>query len=145
MKHGSIWLATIAGLAVLAGGWPAGAQAGKELKKVSVTPRRADSGVEMFKAYCAACHGVDGKGHGPAAVALKMPPADLTFLKQENGGKFPATKVHLIIEGNDTIGAHGSREMPLWGPIFRSLDAENAPLTKLRIANVTKYIESLQP
>jgi mono/diheme cytochrome c family protein len=143
MKRRSIWLAAITGLAMLAGEWSASAQSNKEIKKVPVTATRADSGVEMFKAYCASCHGIDGKGAGPAAVALKMPPADLTLLKQNNGGKFPPTKVYLVIEGNDPIGAHGSREMPLWGPIFRSLDADSA-IKKLRIANVTKYIESLQ-
>ena len=137
----AILFATITGLAVIGGAW---SQSGKEIKKVPVTPTRADSGVEMFKQYCASCHGVDAKGHGPAAEALKMEPADLTLLKQKNGGKFPSNKVGRVISGADEITAHGSREMPLWGPIFQSLDANNQPVTKLRIVNVTKYIESIQ-
>jgi len=116
----------------------------KEMKKIPVTSTRADSAVEMFKTYCASCHGVDGKGHGPAAEALKFPPADLTALKQKNGGKFPAGRVTRVIEGADVIPAHGSTDMPTWGPIFHSLDPSNAALTKLRIANLTKYIESMQ-
>jgi len=116
----------------------------KQMKKVPVTPTRADSAVEMFKTYCASCHGVDGKGRGPAAEALKVPPADLTVLKQKNNGKFPAGTVTRIIEGADTIPAHGSTDMPTWGPIFRSLDPGNSALGKLRIANLTKYIESMQ-
>jgi hypothetical protein len=75
---------------------------------------------------------------------LKIPPADLTVLKQKNGGKFPAGKVTRVIEGADGVPAHGSSDMPTWGPIFHSLDPNNAAVTKLRIANLTKYIESLQ-
>jgi mono/diheme cytochrome c family protein len=116
----------------------------KEVKKIPVTPTRADSAVDMFKTYCASCHGVDGKGHGPAAESLKMPPSDLTVLNQKNGGKFPAGKISRVVEGADVIPAHGSSDMPTWGPIFRSLDPNNSALTKLRIANLVKYIESMQ-
>jgi len=144
MKKQAVILATITGLLVLGGGWSAGAQSQKELKRVPISPTRADLGPEMFKMYCAACHGTDGKGHGPAAEVLKVAPANLTLLKQKNGGKYPATKVSQIIEGASEIKAHGSSEMPLWGPIFRSLDPGNIPVTKLRIANLTKYIESIQ-
>jgi hypothetical protein len=72
-----------------------------------------------------------------------MPAADLTMLKQKNGGKFPAAKVSHVLEGADVL-AHGGTDMPLWGPIFRSLDPGNAALAKLRIANVQKYLESIQ-
>lgn len=116
----------------------------KEMKKVPVTPTRPDSAVEMFKTYCASCHGVDGKGHGPAAEALKVPPADLTVLSQKNGGKYPGAKVSRVVEGADVITAHGSSDMPTWGPIFHSLDPGNSSLSKLRIANLVKYIESMQ-
>lgn len=137
-------LFAITGLALLGAGWSAAAQAQKEVKKVPVTPTRADSGVTMFKTYCASCHGMDGKGNGPAADALKMPPANLTLLKQKNGGKFPGGKVSQIIDGENEVRAHGTSEMPLWGPVFRSMDPSNLPVVKLRIANLTKYIESIQ-
>jgi len=137
MKTG-VLLAMMMGLAALL--W----SAEKEVKKIPVTPTRPDSAVEMFKTYCASCHGVDGKGHGPAAEALKVPPADLTVLKQKSGGKFPAGKVTRVVEGADVITAHGSSDMPTWGPIFHSLDPGNAGITKLRITNLVKYIESMQ-
>lgn len=137
-------LFAITGLALLGAGWSAAAQAQKEVKKVPVTPTRADSGVTMFKTYCASCHGMDGKGNGPAADALKMPPANLTLLKQKNGGKFPGGKVSQIIDGENEVRAHGTSDMPLWGPVFRSMDPSNLPVVKLRIANLTKYIESIQ-
>ncbi len=119
-------------------------QSTKEVKKVRVSSTRADSGAEMFRAYCAACHGMDGKGAGPAADALKTPPADLTTLTQKSGGKFPTARVVHIMEGADEIHAHGSSDMPLWGPIFHSLSPGNDSIVKLRISNLSKYIESLQ-
>jgi mono/diheme cytochrome c family protein len=130
--------ATITGFALLAA-----PQATKEIKKIPVSPTKADSGMQMYKTYCASCHGVDGKGHGPAAEALKVAPADLTTLKRSNDGKFPSAKLSHILERGD-VTAHGSSEMPVWGPIFRSLDRSNAALSKLRIVNVIKYIESMQ-
>lgn len=139
MKKTAIMLATLAGLAVVAA-----AQSPKEIKKVEVSSTPADSGPQMFKAYCATCHGSNGKGAGPAAQALKVPPADLTVLKQNNRGKFPVAKVTHVLEGTDEITAHGSTDMPLWGPVFHSLTPSNDGVVKLRIANLTKYIESLQ-
>jgi mono/diheme cytochrome c family protein len=143
MKKLMVTVAAVTGLAVIGSGFAA-AQTAKEMKKVPVSSTRADSGVEMFKTYCATCHGVDAKGGGPAAAALKVPPADLTALKQKNGGKFPSGKVVQVLEGSDQISAHGSTEMPLWGPIFHSLTPSNDSVVKLRIANLTKYIESIQ-
>ena len=35
-------------------------------------------GQQLFQTYCMVCHGADGKGTGPAAVALPHAPADLT-------------------------------------------------------------------
>ncbi len=35
------------------------------------------AGAEIYTANCAACHGDEGEGDGPAAVALEKPPADL--------------------------------------------------------------------
>src|SRR5215472_16433341 len=132
MTKWAVLFAMLAALAFAAGGW---AQK-KEVQKVPVTPTKPDSGSEMYKSYCAGCHGLAGRGDGPAAEALKVRPADLTMLKQKNGGKFPATKVSQVLDGGDQISAHGSTDMPLWGPIFRSLTPSNDSLAKLRIANL---------
>lgn len=122
----------------------AGAQTTKkEMKKVPVSATRADSGMQMYKTYCASCHGIHGKGDGPAAEALKTAPADLAMLKQKNDGKFPSARINQILEGSE-VAAHGNSDMPVWGPIFRSLDQSNAAMAKLRIANVIKYLESMQ-
>ena len=99
--------------------------------------------MQMYRTYCATCHGLNGKGRGPAAEARKVAPVDLTLLKRRNNGKFPSAKVGHVLDGAEVV-AHGSSEMPVGGPIFRSLDASNAAMAKLRIGNVIKYLESMQ-
>src|SRR5262249_80915 len=80
-------------------------------------------GPELFKQYCAVCHGLDAKGNGPMAVSLKKAPADLTHISARNGGMFPRARVEQIISGN-TRAAHGTHEMPVWGPIFSQVDRD---------------------
>lgn len=95
----------------------------------------------MFRAYCSVCHGRGGQGDGPAASALKKLPADLTQLSRKNYGKFPAYHVANVIQGADVTAAHGSRDMPIWGNVFRTLGQDTV---KLRVDNLTAYIQSLQ-
>jgi len=101
-------------------------------------------GKGMYDAYCASCHGVDGKGDGPAASALKMPTTNLTTLAANNGGKFPATHVAAVIQGDAMPPAHGNIDMPVWGPIFMSIGGHSPADVQLRIRNLTAYIGSLQ-
>jgi mono/diheme cytochrome c family protein len=89
---------------------------------------------EWFRAYCATCHGVDGKGHGPAASALKQPPADLTTLAKRNHGKFPADYVKKVLVHGVSVPAHGNAEMPIWGPTFAGINDRQ----------LIEYLESLQ-
>jgi mono/diheme cytochrome c family protein len=101
-------------------------------------------GLDLYHAHCAACHGPDGKGNGPAAANLKTKPADLTALARNNGGKFPAGQIRKFISGDDpTMAAHGSREMPVWGPIFHQIE-EDQDLGNVRVQNLIKYLESIQ-
>lgn len=102
------------------------------------------SGKEMFQAYCASCHGANAKGDGPAAAALKSTPADLTTLSQKNGGKFPVDRVSSILRGQATVTAHGNRDMPVWGPVFWHMSQGHESEVHQRVANLTRYIESLQ-
>jgi mono/diheme cytochrome c family protein len=119
-------------------------QSGPVIKHVPATATSAASGKEMYNAYCATCHGTNGKGDGPAAVALKTPPADLTALSSNNAGKFPSAKVAQAIRGDSAISAHGSKEMPVWGNIFMRLSQGHESEVQQRIANLTKYVETLQ-
>jgi mono/diheme cytochrome c family protein len=119
-------------------------QSGKVIEHVPVKATSAASGAEMFKSYCAVCHGADGRGNGPAAGALKATPADLTILSKNNGGKFPAMKVSSSIRGDASVPAHGSKDMPVWGPLFWGMSQGHEGEVQQRVANLTKYLESLQ-
>jgi mono/diheme cytochrome c family protein len=103
------------------------------------------AGQDLFSFYCSSCHGRDGKGNGPVAPVLKVPPADLTTLRRRNGGIFPKERLVGFVAGGGTMlsGAHGSNEMPVWGPIFMTLDPSDR-LTVIRIENVVQYLETIQ-
>jgi len=102
------------------------------------------SGVQNFAAYCAPCHGHDGKGLGPVADALTTRPSDLTKLAARNKGVFPRRSVRdYLTHGDETVQAHGSRTMPVWGPTFRAFDSSDKAVA-LRIANLVTYLESIQ-
>jgi mono/diheme cytochrome c family protein len=115
-----------------------------QIKKVPAQYTSPASGSEMFLSYCAPCHGRSGKGDGPAASALKKAPADLTLLSQKNNGKYPALAVQHTIRGDTVTAAHGSRDMPIWGEIFRNMGGEQTSLVELRVKNLSDYIASLQ-
>jgi mono/diheme cytochrome c family protein len=115
------------------------------IKKVQAATTSPTAGPEMFKQYCASCHGLDARGHGPAVPALKVPPPDLTLLSRNNHGKFPDARVYTAIRG-DVVDAHGSKDMPVWGVLFREM-ANNSPddmQVAARMRTLCLYIESLQ-
>jgi len=115
-----------------------------EIKHVPIKQTSPASGTEMYKTYCAVCHGVDGKGSGPAADALKVPPTDLTTMAARNGGKFPALKVEAMLRGESPRAAHGTKDMPIWGNLFWSLSGGHEAEVQQRISNLNRYLESIQ-
>ena len=100
-------------------------------------------GQDLYQRYCAVCHGKDGKGGGPAAAALKATPTDLTQLAKSKGGKFPVGAVRQLLGGGSSTPAHGSQEMPIWGPVFRAMSPDEN-IAKLRVDNLLRYLESIQ-
>jgi mono/diheme cytochrome c family protein len=102
------------------------------------------TGEQMYKQYCAVCHGSDAKGQGPLAAMLKTPPPDLTTLKRRHMGKFPTEYVKNILEFGPGPSAHGSSDMPTWGPIFRYNDKQNERVVQQRIKNLCDFLASLQ-
>jgi mono/diheme cytochrome c family protein len=128
-------------LAVLTFAAPAVAwsQTKPTLKRDGAKMTSSASGTEMFLSYCSPCHGKLGRGDGPAAPALKTKPADLTMLRKNHGGTFSDKDFEDKINGMTMTPAHGTTEMPVWGPIFRQLGND-----QLRVYNLKKYIDSIQ-
>lgn len=110
-------------------------------------PKRKDfdpmEGKSLYNTYCAVCHGDNGKGAGPMARVLRTPPSDLTRIWMRHGRRFPLQEVEKIISGEGEIGAHGTSEMPLWGPIF-SQGVWDQDVGKTRIHALARYLEEIQ-
>ena len=119
-------------------------QAKPTVKHEAAAMTSPSSGKEMFMSYCASCHGKDAKGDGPAAAALKQLPANLTQLTKLNGGKYPNDKVTSILRGQAHLMAHGDQDMPVWGPVFWKMSQGHEEIVQMRIANLNRYLESIQ-
>ena len=76
------------------------------------------TGEQLYRRYCASCHGESGRGDGPLAASLAPPPTDLTRLASGSGGKFDEASVMMAIDGRRAVAQHGPREMPVWGAVF---------------------------
>ncbi|MGD0361222.1 MAG: c-type cytochrome [Bryobacteraceae bacterium] len=127
----------------LASGTARAQPAPASVKMVPVRPTQSLLGKDVYREYCAVCHGIAGKGDGPAAGAFKVQPSDLTQIARKNGGKYPELRVQHIIKGDaDQPIAHGTREMPVWGYLFQHMTANQDPA--LRVYNLVKYIEGMQ-
>lgn len=101
-------------------------------------------GDNLFKAYCASCHGDDARGNGPMAAWLKVVPPDLTRIAVRNGGKFPLARVDRIISGEEALpSGHGTRAMPVWGPVFSQVTRDQ-DLGRVRIDNLARYLRDIQ-
>ena len=103
------------------------------------------SGSELFKTYCAACHGTSARGDGPLAANMKKPPPDLTQFAARNGGVFPAAVVAQIIDGRQPVKNHGGPDMPVWGDAFKaSRLGSSEESVQARIRALVEYLEHIQ-
>jgi mono/diheme cytochrome c family protein len=103
------------------------------------------SGGELFKTYCASCHGTSAKGDGPLADSLRYRPANLTLIAKRNAGKFDADKVYRTIDGRVPVKGHGGTDMPVWGDAFkRSVEGYSEKAVKTRIDAIVDYLKSIQ-
>lgn len=107
----------------------------------------AEAGRGPYQQYCAVCHARDGNGQGTMAKLLKVKPANLTKLSAKHDGIFPFWYVYGVIDGRAEIKGHGTREMPIWGTVFKQeagpdLGAELQAYA--RILEIVYFIESLQ-
>lgn len=110
------------------------------------SPRKLITSVEgkdLFVAYCASCHGMAGRGDGPVSSVLKQRIPDLTTLAARRGGKFPGAELEKMIMGETASQvAHGTREMPVWGPVFRRVE-DDKDLGLVRVRRLVEYIQTL--
>ena len=142
-KHISILIAT----ALITAASGIAQQTTPKLKSVPIQPTSAVSGQQMYSTYCAACHGADGTGGGPAAPALKAHPKDLSTLSLMNDGVFPANHVATVLKFGSANPAHGSVDMPIWGDLLRTLNPSGQggrAEAQQRISNLTDYIKQIQ-
>ncbi len=105
------------------------------------------SGEELYKQFCASCHGITGHGDGPVANSLKVEVPDLTLIARRQGGTFPRDRIEKIIDGRFIIAAHGTRTMPIWGEQFSSLEIGNPEaerMTRTLTIRLADYVWALQ-
>ncbi len=145
--HASKWYGIGAGLVVL--GMFAMAQESapkqdKVIKHVPVKATNAASGQEMYTNYCAVCHGADGKGGGPAASALKVAPHRSDRVGRKKQWQIPGPSRFQVLRGDAELAAHGNKDMPVWGPVFRHLSQGHDAEVQQRIANLNQYVASIQ-
>ena len=114
-----------------------------QVKRPPIPYSNPQSGEQMYKDYCAACHGPAGKGDGPAAAFLKTWPPDLTAMSQRNQGKYPEVKVKETLLFGTSSRAHGTSDMPVWGPLFQTTD-QNRKEANDRVSKLTQYLETIQ-
>lgn len=141
-----------AGLFVVGTEWPGSTQSARvgqsqtpDIKAVPYAAIQSVEGRDNFAAYCAVCHGRDGRGNGAAAPAMRAPVPDLTTLAVRHNGRFDFAAVEYVVRGTGKMAtpAHGTPEMPIWGRVFAPLPSDQ-PVASLRVKNLVQYIESIQ-
>ena len=116
---------------------------GQQLPSPPVQP--SYSGSDLFKTYCATCHGASAHGDGPLAAYMKKPPPDLTQFAARNGGVFPSALVARIIDGRQPVKGHGGPDMPVWGDAFKtSRVGSSEEAVQARIKALVEHLERIQ-
>jgi mono/diheme cytochrome c family protein len=115
---------------------------------------RVDVGQREFESSCAVCHGVNGTGNGPYWEILQQPrrATDLTTLATRNGGVFPVSRIYDMIENGGSVPAHGTRDMPIWGtvyriqagPLYSGVQYDPEAYVRTRILALIEYLDRLQ-
>lgn len=114
---------------------------------IAAAPRikQAIAGGEVFRTYCAACHGSSARGDGPLASSMVRRPADLTEIAKRNGGTYPSELVFRTIDGKNPVRGHGGPDMPVWGDAFaRSRRGGDPDSVKTMIQSLVDYLETIQ-
>jgi mono/diheme cytochrome c family protein len=127
-------------LPLLLGAWVAGGVASAESAQSAGS---AALGRNVFRVYCASCHGPEARGDGTIAKYLTVRPADLTVLARREAGGFPTDRVLAVIDGRQAVAGHGNRDMPIWGEVFQKANALDEQPPEVREQEVRRRIDSL--
>lgn len=107
----------------------------------------ANPAQKTYLRYCSACHGESGKGDGIVAHLMTPKPTDLTRLARDNKGEFPYLQLIKVIDGRQTVRAHGDPDMPVWGEIFQAevgMTAARQAEVRGRLMLIADHILSIQ-
>jgi len=102
------------------------------------------SGQEEYTAYCAGCHGQDGRGKGRSSAYCTVAPANLTQLAQRNSGVYPLERVCDVLRRGTGRPPRGQGYMPVWEPLLKSMNSDPPGVTEMRIQNLAAYVKILQ-
>ena len=104
----------------------------------------APPGQALYLTHCATCHGTSGRGDGPMAQYLRVPPANLSSIAARNKGVFPTSTIQRIVDGRQMLAVHGSG-MPIWGDAFSPAgNAAEDEVAAAKIRAIVAYLESMQ-
>jgi hypothetical protein len=151
IRHRTLSVAVLAAAAALVGlaAVPALAQPAP-----AAAPAMLERGRLEFESNCATCHGMGAHGDGPMRPFLARVPADLTTIARRRGGSFPRSEIADLIDGRGMSepGVHGTREMPIWGRVYREQSEAQTRGTPFpaewsvrgRTLALAEYLQSLQ-
>ena len=117
---------------------------------ISTKPSQAPvDGRELYVRHCASCHGMGGRGDGPASKAFRRRPSDLTRVRERYRGRYPVREVMAAIDGRYPVRAHGDSTMPVWGIVFEQEKEEKEArwpkrTTLLQVRLIADYVLTLQ-
>lgn len=128
----------------LPGEQPAETASTESMDRLNLDP--AVVGRAAYEQYCMGCHGPDANGGGELEPLLTVTPPDLTMLNAKYNGAFPEETIRKMVDGREIVPAHGTREMPIWGNIWVTVDGDtlDEAIVNRRVSNLITYLKSIQ-
>ena len=122
-------------------------ECGVGMPRIAAAAQANEPAQGLYRKYCGACHGSDGKGDGPVSGLMRPKPTDLTQIAKKSGGDFPFVPIMQVIDGTKSVHAHGDADMPVWCELLKdpgsgSMDSRIAVEGKLLL--ITDYLRSIQ-